>query len=121
MQQKQWQYGMTIVFGLLLLGMPWLMGFHDDLPVRSWNFFVVGGALFACGMTGLHLRSYSAAWLAPALGLWTMVSPWIVGFTQNVAARNSSWIIGAYVVVLTVWALRERLAAERGSLAHQHA
>jgi hypothetical protein len=117
MQEKQWQYGMTIVFGLLLFSMPWLLDFHDKIPVRSWDFFVGGAATVACAAAGLHLRSRAAAWLTPALGLWMFFSPWILGFMPNIHARNSAWVFGAMVFLMSGWALLERLFAGRSSRA----
>src|SRR3954465_3617475 len=111
MQEKQWQYGMTLVFGLLLFAMPWLLHFESQIPVRSWDFFVIGLVTIASAMAGMHLRSVAAAWLTPALGLWMFVSPWVLGFIGNVEARNSAWALGALVFLMALWALLERLFA----------
>ena len=113
MQQKQWQYGMVIVFGLLLLAMPWLLRFHDDIPVRSWDFYVIGVIVAASGAAGLHRQSNAAAWLTPALGLWMVASPWLLGFMPVIEARNSAWVLGAFVFLMSVWALLERRLAGR--------
>src|SRR5688572_6781241 len=91
MQQKQWQYGMTIVFGLLMLAIPWVLRFYDDIPIRSWDFYVIGALTAASGAAALHRCSYLAARLVPALGLWMFFSPWIIGFVHNIPARNSAW------------------------------
>lgn len=113
MQQKQWQYGLTIVFGLLLLAMPFLLHFASQIPVRSWDFYIIGTVTVASAAAGLHLRSRVAAWLTPALGLWMFVSPWILGFGDNVEARNSAWVLGALVFLMSLWALLERRSAGR--------
>ena len=113
MQQKQWQYGMVTVFGLLLLAMPWLLRFYDDLPIRSWDFYVIGALVAAAGAAGLHLRSHAAARLAPALGLWMLASPWLLGFMSVIEARNSAWVLGGFVFLMSMWALLERRLAER--------
>ena len=113
MQQKsQWQYGMTIWFGLLLAAMPFLLHFASQIPVRSWDFYVIGAITVACAAAGLHLRSKAAAFLTPALGLWMFFSPWIFGFMSNVEARNSAWVLGAMVFLMSLWALLERRRLE---------
>ena len=115
-QQKQWQYGMTIVFGLLLVAMPFLLRFHDDIPVRSMDFYVIGAIIAACGAAALHRRSVVAAWVMPTLGLWMIASPWLLGFMSVIEARNSAWSIGAFVFLMSMWALLEQRAAQRRGL-----
>ena len=121
MQEKQWQYGMTIVFGLLLLAIPWLLRFHTELPVRSWDFYVIGVLVTACGVAGLHLRSYAAARIMPALGLWMFFSPWLLGFMPVIEARNSAWVLGGFVFLMSVWALLERRSAARAGMSAEEA
>jgi hypothetical protein len=113
MQEKQWQYGMTMWFGLLLLAMPFLLHFASQIPVRSWDFYIIGVVTVACAAAGMHLRSTAAAWTAPVLGLWMFVSPWILGFASNVEARNSAWVLGAMVFLTSLWALLERRGMAR--------
>ena len=121
MQEKQWQYGMIIVFGLLLLAIPYLLRFHDDLPIRSWDFYVIGTVVAAAGVAGLHRRSYAAAWLTPALGLWMVFSPWLLGFMHVIQARNSAWALGGFVFLMSLWALLERLFAGRTTITSEEA
>jgi hypothetical protein len=121
MQQKQWQYGMTIVFGLLMLAIPWVLRFYDDIPIRSWDFYVIGALTAASGAAALHRRSYLAARLVPALGLWMFFSPWIVGFVHNIPARNSAWAFGGFVFLMSLWALLERVSVERSRMAGERA
>ena len=115
MQTKQWQYGLTIVFGLLLLAMPFLLRFYDDIPVRSFDFYVIGAIMVAAGAAALHLRSAAASWVMPSLGLWMLLSPWLLGFMSVIEARNSAWMIGGAVFLLSGWALLERLSANRAA------
>src|SRR5215212_3410524 len=121
MQQKQWQYGMIIVFGLLLAAMPFLLRFQTELPVRSWDFYVIGAVVVAAGAAGLHLRSYAAAWITPALGVWMFFSPWLLGFMPAIEARNSAWVLGAVVFLMSLWALLERLFAGRSRMTSEQA
>ena len=115
MQEKQWQYGMIIVFGLLLFFMPWLLRFESVLPLRSWDFFVVGVAIAGAGAAALHLRARFARWITPALGAWMLASPWILGFAPNIHARNSALVLGMAVFLMGTWALLERYFAKRRS------
>ena len=113
MHDKQWQYGMIIVFGLLLFFMPWLLRFDSVLPLRSWDFFVVGVAIAAAGAAALHLRARFARRATPALGGWMIASPWVLDFAPNIPARNSALVLGTGVFLMGVWALLEHYSAER--------
>lgn len=113
MVQKQWQYGMTIFSGLMLFFLPWLLRFEEVIPIRSWDFFVVGVAVVGFGALGLHMRSRAAGWANLILGAWMFFSPWILGFVDNPAARNGALMIGALVFFLSLWAKLERTGARR--------
>jgi SPW repeat len=47
----------------------------------------------------------SCEWLSLAGGLWLVVSPFVLGFeASNVAAVNAV-VVGAFVALLSAWAL----------------
>jgi hypothetical protein len=39
------------------------------------------------------------------LGVWLIVSPWLLGFSDLFAAMLNAVIVGAAVLILAVWAL----------------
>jgi hypothetical protein len=118
MAQKQWQYGMNVVFGLLLFFLPWLMGFQAALPLHGWDFFVTGAAIVAFALVALHLRLQLGAWANLILGAWMIVSPWLLGFGANVLARDMAMALGALVFLVTLWAWVERRSLETRSSPH---
>jgi hypothetical protein len=113
MEMKQWQYGMDIFFGILVFSMPWLLGFENTLPLRSWDFFVMGVATVGFGALALHKRSRAGAWATVILGAWMFASPWVLGFDGNEAARNSALALGALTFLYSLWAKLERMRFER--------
>lgn len=54
-------------------------------------------------------------WSNAILGLWTVISPWVLGFaaSANVASR-SAWVLGAAIVVLAAIAVYMPRAWEEG-------
>jgi len=44
-------------------------------------------------------------WAQLILGLWILVSPWILGFSDITTALWSNVIIGALVMVFALWEL----------------
>ncbi|MEN3355246.1 MAG: hypothetical protein V7640_3404 [Betaproteobacteria bacterium] len=115
MTEKQWQYGLNIVFGLLLFSLPWLLGFETALPIRSWDFFVIGAAIVAFALLALHRRSELGALANLILGAWMIVSPWILGFNANVVARDGAILLGALVFLVSLWARIERRQLQTSS------
>lgn len=115
MEEKQWQYGMNIVFGILLFVMPWLLGFETVIPLRSWDFFVIGVAIVGFAALAMHMRSRMGEWASLILGIWMFVSPWVLGFIGNIPARNAAWVLGVMVFLLSLWARVERTQTQRGT------
>jgi hypothetical protein len=113
MEQKQWQYGFNIYLGLFLFFLPWLFGFQDVIPIRSWDFFVVGVAIVGFGALALHLRSKAAQWANLILGAWMFFSPWVLGFAHNIPARNGAVVLGGLVFLVSLWAKLERARFSR--------
>jgi SPW repeat len=44
-------------------------------------------------------------WANLVLGVWLVISPWMLGFSGLVAAMWNAVIVGAVVAVLALWAL----------------
>jgi hypothetical protein len=109
MERKQWQYGMNIYSGLMLFFLPWLLKFQDALPLHGWGFFLIGAAVVGFGALALHRPSKRAEWANLLLGAWMFISPWVLGFADNSAARNGAMVIGALVFLVSLWAKLERV------------
>jgi hypothetical protein len=107
-EKKQWQYGLNIYFGIMLFSLPWVLRFEDVIPMRSWDFFVIGVAVVGFGALALHMRSRAAAWANLILGVWMFFSPWVLGFADNEPARNGALMLGALVFLVSLWAKVER-------------
>lgn len=104
----KWQDWVTLVVGIWLFFSPWLLGFHAAMPAASWNFFVVGIAFVIFAAFGLNLRTAWEEWVNLALGIWMVVSPWVLAFHATVDARDDAVIVGLIVVVMAIWTLAGR-------------
>ncbi|MFC4585147.1 SPW repeat protein [Sphaerisporangium corydalis] len=71
--------GLTLLAGLYLAISPWVVGF-DRLSRLSVSNMVTGLALaaLALGFASAFGRTYGLTWIAPILGVWTILSPWII-------------------------------------------
>lgn len=107
MGRKEWQEGGTILLGAWILISPMVLGFAPGWPVVTWNSWVIGLALLIVA-AGRAAAQVPKAWQEAAnlsLGLWLMLSPWILGFAAHVGARNSTAVEGVLVTALALWAM----------------
>jgi SPW repeat len=105
----QFLEGFSILVGLFLAASPWIVGFADLGTLAVTN-FIVGGALavLAIGYASAYGRTHGIAWVAPCLGLWTIIAPWAVSgdvatarsITTNVIAGGLALLLGLATTIL---------------------
>ena len=75
----------SIVAGVALFLSPWLFGFAAE-AAASWNAWMVGLLIAIVGVWTMTNYESWEEWLNLALGVWTLVSPWLLGFAALGAA-----------------------------------
>jgi hypothetical protein len=110
---KRWQDWVTLVLGIWLFISPWALGFYAAMPAASWSFFIVGAAFVVFALAALNMHSLWEEWVTLVLGIWMIVSPWVLAFSHNSNARDDAVIVGLVVGVMSIWALAERHAPPR--------
>lgn len=103
-QMKHWQDPVNALLGAWLIVSPWVLGFSKETMAMS-NMVVIGVALIAVAMGAIFVPQAWEEWTEAALGLWLMVSPWVLGFTHVQAARDTAILTGVVVLALAVWVL----------------
>jgi hypothetical protein len=110
----QFADGMTFLSGLYLAISPWVVGFTDHSALTMANIFVgVTVALLSIGFMSAFSRTHGIVWVAPILGAWVIVAPWVVADagTPATSAIVSNVIVGALIVLFTapqLMAMRSR-------------
>ena len=104
----KWQDWVTLVLGVWLFFSPWILGFYSSTPGASWNFFLLGIAFVVFAAFGLSLRTAWEEWVNLILGLWMIISPWVLAYSGITAARDDAVIVGVINVALAIWLLAER-------------
>jgi hypothetical protein len=95
----------TLAFltGVYLAASPWIAGFNG-LSTLAVNNLIVGIAyamLLSGGFGRAYERTHSMAWAACALGVWTIVAPWVVaGDVSTTRSEVSNIIVGAIGLLL---------------------
>jgi hypothetical protein len=103
-QPKHWQDLVNALLGVWVIVSPWVLGFEGSSMAMS-NAVIVGIALVATALGAVFVPRAWEEWTEAALGLWLVVSPWVLGFSGHREALLSMMIAGLAVVGLAVWTL----------------
>lgn len=93
--------GVVLLGGLYLALSPWIVGFSGHASMTVSNLFAgIATALLAVGFVAAYGHFHGIAWVAPVIGVWAIVSPWLVdGATPAGEVILSNIIVGAIIVV----------------------
>ena len=106
----------NLVLGAFLFFSPWMFGFDAGKP--SGNAYISGIVIAVLAIAALAAFAIWEEWLNLIVGLWTLVSPWVLGF-QGTTAMTVHVLIGVAVAALAaieIWMLSQhppRLTASR--------
>ncbi|MFH9011951.1 SPW repeat protein [Streptomyces sp. NPDC017943] len=94
--------GPVFLLGLYCAASPWIVHYTASQPSVAAHNLIMGIAigLLALGFTRAPERMYGLSWAMCALGVWMIVSPWIVGSSPDAGVVWNNIIIGALAVVL---------------------
>ncbi|WP_225715077.1 SPW repeat protein [Bradyrhizobium semiaridum] len=98
----------NLVLGAILFLAPWLFKF--DAGMVSTNAYMTGLAIAILAVAALAAYAVWEEWLNLIVGLWALVSPWVVGF-QGTTAMTVHVVIGAAVAILAaieIWAMSQQ-------------
>ena len=113
---RRWQDWASFALGLWLALSPWLADYvaHD---VATANAAICGLALALTAHFGFSCDHLSTEWLNLGGGLWLIVAPFVLGFEGNNVAAVNAITVGAFITLLSAWALE--LDRELGRLWHR--
>ncbi|SPH24372.1 hypothetical protein DEA8626_03423 [Defluviimonas aquaemixtae] len=110
---ESWQDGLCLVLGVWLFLSPWLLGFAV-LPAAFWNAVLFG--VIIAGMAIMAIVEFRdwEEWADMAIGVWLVISPWVLGFAALSAVADASafaatWnfvATGILTLALSAWSLR---------------
>lgn len=93
--------GLTFLTGLYLAISPWVVGFSGRTPLAI-NDLITGIALglLAVGFASAYGRTHGVAWVAPVIGVWTIIAPWVIsGDMATTSTVVNNVVTGAVAVV----------------------
>lgn len=95
--------------GLMLLAAsyaaisPWVVGFHVGSAGLAVSDLIIGLALamLTLGFAASNVHLHGLTWVAPLMGVWLIITPWIVrGTDRTVGLIVSNVVVGACIVVI---------------------
>lgn len=95
----------NLVFGVLLFTSPWLLATtHAVMGEDAW---VASGLIVSLSVAALMAFAEWEEWIILLLGIWLVVSPWILGFHHVTAMKINVGvgIVVAYLAGLELWLL----------------
>ncbi|HEX2316721.1 MAG TPA: SPW repeat protein [Thermomonospora sp.] len=94
--------GLIALTGLWLAISPWVVGFEGMTNLAVNNLITgIALALLAVGFASAFGRTHGMTWIAPVIGVWTIIAPWIVDGGQD--TTSTIWnnvVTGALIVIL---------------------
>jgi len=98
----RFQDWINLVLAVVLFVSPWLFQFADQ-PTPAWNAWVCGVIIAALAIAALVQFAEWEEWINVALGVWLVISPWVLGFSTIAAAMWRHLILGLVIALLAAW------------------
>ncbi|MER9585604.1 SPW repeat protein [Mesorhizobium sp. M0051] len=94
----------NLVAGIALAISPWYLGFAAE-AYAAWNAWIAGAVIALIAVGALVAIHEYEEWANIVVGLCTLVSPWVLGFSAVAAALWAHVIVGVIVAVLAAGSL----------------
>jgi len=107
---RQWRDAINLVLAVWLFVSPWVLG-YQGMGDATWNAWVLAAIIAVASVSALVAFHEWEEWVTALLGLWLVVSPWLVGFADVAAAMWNQIVIGVIVgglALSSVWTSRHR-------------
>jgi hypothetical protein len=88
----------NLILGAFLFVSPWIFGFGGTRAAENAN--IAGVIIAVLAIAALAAFAVWEEWLNLIVGLWTLISPWVVGFHDTTKAMTVTVVVGILVAVL---------------------
>ena len=105
MLEQRWRKELIIDYIKLALAAfliltPWIFGF-TSVAVVSGNTWISGAVIGLASIAAIVALAEWEEWVSLALGLWVMISPWVLGFhTTVISAMRADVAVGIAVALI---------------------
>lgn len=96
-----------LIFGIWLFFSPfWMAGYASASGIAAWNAYVLGVLVVAFAWAALATAQRWEEWIQLVLGIWLVISPFVLTFYQT--EYGAAWneiILGALIGIDALWVL----------------
>ena len=95
-------FGLALLTGLYVAASPWMVGFSATGSLATSDLIAgIAVAFLAYGFATTLDRAHGMTWTLPVLGVWVILSPWIIpGFALTAGMIWSNVVAGALLTFL---------------------
>ena len=115
-RSDRWRDWAMLALAVWLFLSPWILGFTAGLPAEgeavgagftlaAWNAWILGVVIAVLALWAAFQFAEWHDWANGVLGVWLVVSPWILGFAALTAALWNHVVVGLLIVALAAWEL----------------
>jgi hypothetical protein len=113
-QHRRVQDIANLVLAAGLFFSPQVLGFAAE-GRPAWNAWIIGVALGAITITTMTAFAEWEEWVTGILGLWLIIAPWALGFTEHVNAMSAHVALGALTAAVSGWAVWDNRRSRRAT------
>jgi hypothetical protein len=105
----------NVLSGLWLLAAPRVLTYTITANGAAANDMIIGAAMVIFGLARVSAprRAPTPGGINFALGFWTLISPWVYGFSTEAAHAGSSMLVGIIVMLFAGWSTTMTLQLRR--------
>jgi hypothetical protein len=108
MERKQrWQDWVMLVFAIWLFFSPFFLGYSSDAR-SAGNAYVLGVLVAIFSIWALAAPQKWEEWINLLLGIWLIISPWVLRVGGDSVATTNFVILGLLVGADALWAMSQR-------------
>jgi hypothetical protein len=114
---NQWQDWGNLVLAIWLFISPWVLRFAPGtssehiMAAAAWDAWIVGIIIGALSIAALARAQPWEEWVNLVAGAWLFISPWVLKFSGDKTTLWNALIVGALVVILSIWDLNTQQTA----------
>lgn len=103
MMTKRWQDWANLLLGLWLFVSPWMLQYADS--TAAWNAYVMGAGIVVFAAFAAYMPRTWEEVINTLLGVWLVVSPFLLGFAGMAGVALHTVVIGVLVMAFAMWAM----------------
>ena len=104
-QQTRWQDWVNLLLGIWLVIAPWVGIGVGRGNAAAWNSYIFGAAVIIFAVAAMSRSQIWEEWVNLILGLWLILAPFALHFTDQPASMWNQIIVGIVVGISALWAV----------------